>query len=93
MPEQLFFGGDVLMNIRLRLFATLREYLPQGGSEVALELSDAATVADALAVLGVPLNLAHVAFVNGRHVLKPELPTRVLQDGDVVSVFPAVGGG
>ena len=82
------------MNIRLRLFATLREYLPEGGAEVALELSsDAATVADALAVQGVPLNLAHVAFVNGRHVLKPELPTRILQDGDVVSVFPAVGGG
>ncbi|SDG56483.1 Sulfur carrier protein ThiS (thiamine biosynthesis) [Propionivibrio dicarboxylicus] len=82
------------MNIRLRLFATLRDYLPPGAStEVPLELPDTATVADALTTLGVPLNLAHIAFVNGRHVLKPDLATRVLQSGDVVSVFPAIGGG
>lgn len=82
------------MKIRLRLFATLQSFLPPGsGSEIVLDLPDTATVADALAVLGVPLNLAHVAFVNGRHVLRPELATRGLRDADVVSVFPAVGGG
>jgi sulfur carrier protein ThiS len=82
------------MQIRLRLFATLREYLPQGSAtEITLDMPEASSVADALLALGVPLKLAHVAFVNGRHVLKPELATRHLANGDVVSVFPAIGGG
>lgn len=82
------------MEIRLKLFATLRDYLPPGaGTEITLELSDAATVADTLTTLGVPLNLAHIVFVNGRHVLRPDVSTRVLVPGDVVSVFPAIGGG
>lgn len=82
------------MKIRLRLFATLQEYLPAGsGSEMPLELPDTATVADVLDTVGIPRNLAHVLFVNGRHVLRPDIATRGLHDDDVLSVFPAIGGG
>ena len=45
------------MKIRLRLFATLQEYLPPGSSngEIVLELPEDATVPVALASVGVPL--------------------------------------
>lgn len=82
------------MKIKLRLYATLRDYLPAGGgSEAALDLPAEATVPDALAALGVPVALAHIVLINGRHVLRPDVATRRLADGDQLAVFPAIGGG
>ena len=83
------------MKIKLRLFATLQEYLPPdaSNSETTLDLPDAATVPDALGSLRVPLNLAHIIFVNGRQVLRSEIGARQLQEGDILAAFPAVGGG
>ena len=83
------------MKIKLKLFATLQSYLPPGcsGGETLIDLPDAATIPDALGVLGVPLNLAHIVFINGRHVLRPNLPTHQLHEGDTLAVFPAIGGG
>jgi sulfur carrier protein ThiS len=83
------------MKIKLRLFATLGSYLPAGssGGETLIELPEAAAIPAALGVLGVPLNLAHIIFVNGRHVLRPMLATHRLQEGDILAVFPAIGGG
>jgi len=83
------------MKIRLKLFATLQSYLPPGcsGGETQIELPEAAIIPDAFGVLGVPVNLAHIVFVNGRHVLRPDLPTHPLHEGDTLAVFPAIGGG
>ena len=81
------------MNIKLRLFATLRTYLPDGCTEIALTLPDGATIPDALAVQGVPLGLAHIVLINNRHVLRGDIATRALAEGDQLAVFPAIGGG
>jgi sulfur carrier protein ThiS len=82
------------MKITLSLYATLRDYLPtESGGKVTLDLASAATISDALAVLGVPVALAHIILVNGRHVLRPDVPARQLSEGDHVAVFPAIGGG
>ena len=82
------------MKIRLRLFATLQEYLPAGsGSETVIDMPEPTTIPAVLAAVGVPLNLAHILFVNGRHVLRPNHATHLLRDQDVLSVFPAIGGG
>ena len=82
------------MKIVLRLYATLRDYLPAGhDTGMTLDLPDGATVPDALAVLGIPLAKAHIIMIGGRHVLRPEVATRRLQDGDELAVFPAIGGG
>jgi len=83
------------MKVRIRLFATLQEYLPRDsqGSETAVDLTEGATIPDALGALSVPMTLPHIVLVNGRHVLRPNLPTFQLHDGDILSVFPAIGGG
>jgi sulfur carrier protein ThiS len=83
------------MKIKLRLYATLQKYLPAGtsNSETDMKLPEAATITEVLGLLGVPMNLAHIVFINGRHVLRPDIPTRQLQDGDILAVFPAIGGG
>lgn len=83
------------MKIRLRLFATLQDYLPPDSreSEALVDLPDFASIIDVLGMFGVPVNLAHIVFVNGRHVLRPNLATYRLKDGDTLAVFPAIGGG
>jgi sulfur carrier protein ThiS len=83
------------IRIKLRLYATLQKYLPpeSSQSETSLELPEAATITDVLNSLSVPINQAHIVFINGRHVLRPDISTRQLQDGDILGVFPAIGGG
>lgn len=82
------------MKITLKLYATLRDYLPKDGNyQMVLDLPDGATIPDALAQLGVPLELAHIVLLNNRHVLRPDVAVRQLADGDDLAVFPAIGGG
>jgi sulfur carrier protein ThiS len=46
-------------------------------------------VGNLLAQFGVPEKESMVILVNGRD----SVPDRILQDGDVVAVFPAIAGG
>jgi molybdopterin converting factor small subunit len=97
------------MRITVRLLASYRRYLPQGpeertgycqempagslaGDEQAgycQEMPTGSTVGDVLAGLPIPAGDVYTFFVNGRHADRGQ----ALQEGDVVSVFPAVGGG
>ena len=72
--------------IEVRLFATLR----QGRQKVyQVEHSSVNTIQDIMDVLGVPRSEVNIMLINGFHQ-KPETPVK---DGDIVSLFPAVGGG
>lgn len=79
------------MNVRLRLFATLGQYLPPDadGDGVTLALPDGATLADALSGLRVPRDEEYVAVVNGAHA---ESEARLV-DGDEITLFPPLSGG
>jgi len=74
------------MRVTIKLFATLRE----GRFSVReQDLPDAITIRDVLALFSVPEQQATLLLVNGRHA---EL-ARTLSDGDVLAIFPPVGGG
>ena len=79
------------MKVRLRLFATLARYLPSDadGDGVTVALAAGATLADALAPLGIPSSEEYVAVVNGVHV---DLDAH-LADGDELTLFPPLSGG
>lgn len=79
------------MKVTVRVYATLRRYLPEGSAHnpIELELPDGATVGELLKRLGLPQDAVKVVFVNGRHA-EFEHP---LADGDQVGVFPPVAGG
>ncbi|MBI3987985.1 MAG: MoaD/ThiS family protein [candidate division NC10 bacterium] len=81
------------MKIELRLFATLRRYLPPGSErgKVLLDLQDGLTVEGLIERLGIPPELAELTVVNGR-TLERDLKEK-LRDGDVVSIFPPIAGG
>ena len=79
------------MKVRLKLFATFRRYLPPGtqGSACDVEVPDGAQVSDLLSQLNLPEKGPLMILVNGRDAALD----RVLQDGDVIAIFPAVAGG
>ena len=75
------------MNIALKCFASLSRFSPPDAE--AFPVAPGETVAAFVARLGIPPAELKLVFVNGNHV---EL-SAVLNDGDRVGLFPAVGGG
>lgn len=72
--------------IEVRVFATLR----QGRDKVTmLPPEGIATAADILSLLDIPAEEVSILLINGFH-RKPETPVK---DGDIVALFPPVGGG
>lgn len=76
--------------VTVKLLATYRRYLP-AGTEGADErtLPSGGTVRDLLAQLPLPPGDAKVILVNGRGAPSDQ----VLQEGDIVAIFPAFAGG
>ena len=80
------------MHITVRLLASYRQYLPDPQSEnpgFQLQVEPGVRVRDVLAKLPIPRSEACTFFVNGRHAERDQ----ALENGDVLSVFPAAGGG
>lgn len=78
-------GGTV----EARLFAGLEARTRDGRAEQRVPLADAPTVAALCEALGLAAGAAGLILVNGVH---GDAAT-ALRDGDVVSLFPPVGGG
>ena len=79
------------MHVTVKLFATLVRF--KSGSQVAkpfdVELPDGSAVQDLIDILKIPVEETHVVFVN--NII--EDPQTKLKNGDVVGMFPPVGGG
>lgn len=72
--------------IEVRLFATLRE---GRGKVQMLDAADIAVAGDIIRRLEIPAEEVAILLINGFHQ-KPETPVK---DGDIVAIFPPVGGG
>jgi sulfur carrier protein len=79
------------MKIKLKLFATFREYLPESndGHSCMLELSDSTTVDSVLDLMKLPKDIPKIILINGLQKTASE----ILNDGDTLSVFPPIAGG
>ncbi|MFX1534520.1 MAG: MoaD/ThiS family protein [Promethearchaeota archaeon] len=79
------------IHIRVKLYATLRKYLPNTelGEEVPIEVPARATIEDVIDQLGIDLEEAKIILVNGiRKTLNDSL-----EENDLLVIFPPVGGG
>ena len=88
------------MQIRVKIFATLVEIVPEAisacyphgiraGTPLEIEMPDGTTLADLIDHLALPREKVRVVFVNGRaqkldYCLEPEAE---------VGIFPPIGGG
>lgn len=84
------------MQVEVRLFASLREKLPNGRrGKGPVELPEGATLPDLLGRLDIPRELAQMVLINGEQ-LPNDWEARagiVLRPGDTISIFPPVAGG
>jgi sulfur-carrier protein len=84
------------MNITLKLFATLAIHLPPEGRrshQIAVDVEAGATVLGVIEAFRVPPALCTLVLVNGVFVAKEALDSWTLVEGDVVAIWPPVGGG
>jgi sulfur-carrier protein len=79
------------MEIEVKLFATLRDYLPKGSDRFSckMEIDEHARVQDILSRLNIPEDIPKIILVNGTHGKKEQH----LRAGDTLSIFPPVAGG
>ena len=79
------------MHVTVKLFATLVRF--KDGSRAAkpvdVELPEDSIVQDLIDVLKIPVEETHIVFINN---IIEERGSK-LKDGDVVGMFPPVGGG
>lgn len=74
------------MQVTIKLFATLRE---NRFDSKTVELPEGTTVLDIVKKLSISEKEAAIVFINSKHAGFHI----VLQDGDILGMFPPVGGG
>ena len=74
------------MQVEVRLFATLRE---GRFDKQTIEQAEAVSITDLLEHLGIPTDQVGIFLVNGKNTSIEH----TLTSNDVVSLFPAIGGG
>jgi len=79
------------MIVKVKLFATLRKYLPglELGKAADINLEPDSSIADLYNFLKIPLEEIKLAYVNGIYCE----PDTILKDGDEIGIFPPIGGG
>lgn len=85
-----------VMNITLKLFASLTDYLPEqarGDNRVDCAVATGATVGQIIHGWSLPPKLVHLVLVNGSYVAPEQRDTRVLADSDVLAIWPPIAGG
>ncbi len=84
------------MKLEVRLFAVLREKLPDAPrGRATVDLPDGTTLWDLLGRLEIPPAQAQIVLVNGVQIPRDRETRegRRLEAGDVVAIFPPVAGG
>lgn len=84
------------MNITLKLFAMLEDYLPPEGRKdnaAPVDLPDAITVQQVIERFGLPQKSCHLVLVDGHFVPPAERATRVLNNGETLAIWPPIAGG
>ncbi|MBO6520248.1 MAG: MoaD/ThiS family protein [Rhodospirillales bacterium] len=83
------------MKIRIKLYASLAEYLPADAvkNEADLEVNDGTTPTQVISRLGLPERMCHMVLVNGVYIAPDERLEKVLEEGDHLAIWPPVAGG
>lgn len=74
------------MHVNVKLYASFRI---RWGKEIMRECHPGARIADIVTAIGIPANERYIIVLNGIHA-SLDAP---LHDGDVLSLFPLIGGG
>ena len=84
------------MIVTFKLFASLARHLPaedRRTNQTCVEVPEGCTVQGMIDRFHVPPPLCTLVLVNGLYVAPGDLAGQVLREGDVLAIWPPVGGG
>jgi len=83
------------MQVNIEFYASLMKYLPPGKSRFRREIKvdDGLILNQLIQQFHISPTEAHIVLVNGHYVEGGDRASRVLVEGDVVSIWPPVAGG
>jgi sulfur carrier protein ThiS len=83
------------MQITVKLYASLSDYLPAGSiqNKVDLDIAEGTTIGAILQSLNLPPKLVHLVLVNGHYIAPATRGQHALRAGDALAVWPPVAGG
>lgn len=95
-PARGLKGRTARMQVTLKLYATLADYLPAAARSehaVRLDVSPETTIDELTAPFNLPAKLTHLVLVNGVYVAREQRGSHRLVEGDVVAIWPPIAGG
>jgi sulfur carrier protein ThiS len=84
------------MTITLKLFASLAAHLPaeaRSSHRLELDVEPGTTVIGVIRRQGIPEALCAIVLIDGHWVARPDRATRVLEEGQVLAIWPPIAGG
>ena len=84
------------MKITFKLYAGLTDFLPaqvRRANQMPLELAEGASIEQVIEPFGLPAKMVHLVLVNGTYVAPAQRLSHVLEDGDVLAIWPPIAGG
>lgn len=84
------------MNVTLKLYATLTDYLPVDArrtNAMSLQLAAGTTVAACIGNLHLPDRLCHLVLIDGVFIPPAERALRALREGETLAIWPPIAGG
>jgi sulfur carrier protein ThiS len=84
------------MNITLKLFASLTDYLPAESKYtniVALDVAADTTIGNVIEQHNLPPKWVHLVLVNGVYIYPEKRANHALVEGDVLAIWPPIAGG
>ena len=79
------------MQVKVKLFATLRDYLPKDsdGRSCLMDIDETTTIEQVISTFNIPEEIPKIILVNGLNGTMDQ----TLKEGDELSIFPPVAGG
>jgi len=83
------------MNITIKLYAMLGDYLPGKSRDniAEIDIPEDQTVAGLIEQIGIPPAMAHLVLINGVYVEPGARATQRLSPADALAIWPPVAGG
>ena len=84
------------MRITFKLYASLTQYLPadaRRSNQILLDIAEGDPIAKIIEPFGLPEKLVHLVLVNGVYVPPEQRLSFVPKEGDVLAIWPPIGGG
>lgn len=85
-----------MARIRLKLFASLQDYLPleaRATNTLDLDVAAGTTPQDLIERFALPQKSCKLVLVDGAYVMPEERATRVLKEGETLAIWPPIAGG